>query len=187
MANTSENMPTAKDLADAHKRYEEQVCTHFAYRLATEQMRAGRPALGIILLLIVWNGLRARDKHFEGIQRVLRENRPTIAEFAERLISSMTPIDEMETKHLFKAFDAVPDIGATGAAKSMHLLAPDFFPLWDAEIAEVYSSHDVGGYWDFMRETKTQYQNIMREPPLCVDDVGLLKLLDEYNFCEYKL
>jgi len=138
MANISVNMPTAKDLEDAHEEYLEKVSAHFAYRLATEQMRAGRPALGIILLLIVWNGLRARDEHFEGIQRVLRENRPTIAEF------------------------------------------------WDTKIAEVYSSHDVDGYWKFMKKTKTQYEKLMLDPPLCVDDVGLLRLLDEYNYCKYK-
>jgi len=192
MANISVNMPTAKDLEDAHEEYLEKVSAHFAYRLATEQMRAGRPALGIILLLIVWNGLRARDEHFEGIQRVLRENRPTIAEFAERSISSVTNNDEMKTKHLFEAFDNVHGIGPVGAAKSMHLLAPDFFPLWDSEIAKEYgrqlqlsevAKQSADGYWAFMKATKRQYDNVEGEWRL---DVGLLKLLDEYNYCKYK-
>ncbi len=185
MANMTPDMPTGKQLAHAHEVYLEKVSAHFAYRLATEQVRADRPALGIILLLIVWNGLRARDEHFEGIQRVLRENRHTIAEFAGRSISSMTDRDKTAVEHLFKAFDNVRGIGPVGAAKSIHLLAPDFLPLWDTKIAEVYSSLDVDGYWKFMKKTKTQYKNIMRDPILCVDDVGLLKLLDEYNFCKY--
>ena len=191
MANISVNMPTAKELADYHKRYEEEVCTHFVYRLATEEMRAGRSAEGIMLLLIAWNRLNLAKFDPVHLRRVLHENRPTIAEFAGRSISGMNDTDQSAVRGLFQAFDDVPDIGATGAAKSIHLLAPDFLPLWDTKIAEVYSSHDVEGYWKFMKKTKTQYQNIMPDPPLCVDDVGhhvgLLKLLDEYNYCKYKL
>ena len=193
MANITVEMPTAKDLEDAHEEYLEEVSAHFAYRLATEQVRAGRPALGIILLLIVWNGLRARDEHFEGIQRILRENRHTIAEFGERSISSMTDRDKTAVEHLFNAFHAVDGIGPVGAAKSMHLLAPDFFPLWDSEIAKEYgrqlqlsevAKQSAEGYWAFMKATKRQYDNVEGEWRL---DVGLLKLLDEYNFCKYKL
>jgi hypothetical protein len=29
-------------------------------------------------------------------------------------------------------------LGKTGAAKSLHLLAPRFFPLWDTKIAKTY-------------------------------------------------
>jgi len=187
MANMGVDMPTAKDLADAHEVYLEKVCDPFVYCLATEEVRADRSAVGIILLLIVWNGLRATNEHFEGIQRVLREKAPIIGQFAVRSISGMNDTDQSAVTGLFQAFDDLPDIGATGAAKTIHLLAPDFFPLWDKSIAEAYSSHDADGYWDFMKTTKTQYQSIMPDPPLCVDDVGLLKLLDEYNFCKYKL
>ncbi len=185
MANITVEMPTAKDLEEAHKRYQEEVCDHFAYRIATEEMLAGRLAEGIMLLLIVWSRLNRTKFHPKSLHDVLRENACIIAEFAGRSFSSMTNSDEIETKHLFRAFNDVPYIGPVGAAKSMHLLASDFFPLWDTAIAEQYHcSLDAEGYWTFMLATKRQYENLQPEWGL---DVGLLKLLDEYNYCKYKL
>ena len=188
MANTTVHMPTAKELADAHEVYLPNVATDYVYYLATDLMRTDERAQGIMLLLIVWNPYFRYHmptwEHFNGVEEVLREKRRAIADFAQRSISTMKDTERSAVVDLFEALDGVPGIGPTGAAKSVHLLAPDFFPLWDENIAEAYSSYDVGGYWSFMLATKRQYENVEREWRL---DVGILKALDEYNYCKHTL
>ena len=193
MASTIVDMPTAKDLADAHKRYEEEVCTHFVYDLAIEEIRAGRSAEGIVLLLVVWNRLNTTEFDPKHLRDALRENACIIADFEHRSISQMKDADQSAVVDLFQALDGVPYIGPIGAAKSIHLLAPDFLPLWDSDIAKAYgrqlgldsvTERSPEGYWAFMRMTKKQYENV--EPEWCLD-VGILKALDEYNYCKYTL
>lgn len=90
---------------------------------------------------------------------------------------------------LYTKFETTHGVGAVGAAKALHLLAPTFFPLWDREIAAKYGQalRAIGlsgeRYWNFMLTAQPQY----RELSECGYDNrhDLLKLIDEYNYCKH--
>ena len=72
-------------------------------------------------------------------------------------------------------------------AKALHLLAPDFFPLWDMEIAQKngyhYNKDPDEKYYNFcegirkIAEIVRTYSGTPNKP--------LLKLIDEYNYSKY--
>ena len=72
-------------------------------------------------------------------------------------------------------------------AKALHLLAPDFFPLWDRAIAIAYgcdySNEPSGKYLAFCKKMR-----ILAEVARCYvshPEKSLLKLMDEYNYAKY--
>ena len=72
-------------------------------------------------------------------------------------------------------------------AKALHLLAPKFFPLWDAEIAKHYKcnydTNPADNYISFCKITKTMADGVKDYD--IRSDRALIKLLDEYNFSKY--
>lgn len=72
-------------------------------------------------------------------------------------------------------------------AKALHLLAPNFFPLWDDRIARkygcYYKKNPAEKYFLFCKITRdiadkvTNYDNLPEKP--------LIKLIDEYNYSKY--
>ncbi len=66
-------------------------------------------------------------------------------------------------------------------------MAPDFFPLWDTEIAKAYKlgkGSEAERYCFFMEITRNQVKSLGRDKAA---GRNLLKALDEYNYCEYTL
>jgi hypothetical protein len=87
---------------------------------------------------------------------------------------------------LFDSFERV--LGPVGAAKSLHLLAPKFFPLWDRKIAK-HCRCELGrvgtngvNYTAFFLITVTQVRALMASMP---EETNLLKRIDEYNYGKY--
>jgi len=78
-------------------------------------------------------------------------------------------------------------------AKALHLLAPDFFPLWDTDIAITYGSwwafSDFGAleYVPFCWKMKRLVEHLA--DCNCVRDAvpkrSPLKLIDEYNYSKF--
>jgi hypothetical protein len=72
-------------------------------------------------------------------------------------------------------------------AKSLHLLAPSFFPIWDDKIARAYhcyySKDPAGKYLKFSRIAKQQVEQLKIE--VINPKKPILKLLDEYNYSKY--
>jgi hypothetical protein len=72
-------------------------------------------------------------------------------------------------------------------AKALHLLAPNFFPLWDDKISKKYQCYynvsPAQKYIEFCKITKKQvreineYVNQTNRTPV--------KLIDEFNYCKY--
>jgi hypothetical protein len=97
----------------------------------------------------------------------------------------LTDKDDPILVPLFEEFEVV--LGPVGAAKTLHLIAPNFFPLWDRKIATAYG-HSLGPqgrngakYVRFMHKTKAQCKE-------CGGLVGRrnpLKAIDEYNFGKF--
>jgi len=192
-------VPSAMQLKEAHRLFLENEPRDLFYRAATELTELalkGKTSLSlseaIAVLLQTWNRAyyqyyRFDHRHFVHIDQLLNQHAELlIKEFRNRSISSLCENDEAKVEAIFTAFETV--LGPTGAAKALHLLAPRFFPLWDGAIAKAYGStfklrgRNGAGYWRFMVTTRLQYQR------LCASfsqQVNLLKLVDEYNYCRY--
>lgn len=72
-------------------------------------------------------------------------------------------------------------------AKALHLLAPNFFPLWDETIARAYgcyyNENPAEKYVLFCKITKTIADKVRNY--ILRSDKTLTKLIDEYNYSKY--
>ncbi len=80
-------------------------------------------------------------------------------------------------------------------AKALHLLGPDFIPLWDEVIATTYGCYYAddasGNYLCFLRKSKDVAERLEKDEDVrsLVGASGrtLLKLVDEYNYVTYTM
>jgi hypothetical protein len=184
--------PTVADLNRAHEVFEKREPRALFYRVAIEIVElalAKKTSLqitdGIAVLLKTWNNtfyrFRGRpfgENDFNEIDRLVSSHKEI---WMHLRISSLVECDVNEAiaGEIFAAFRE--PLGPVGAAKSLHLLAPQYLPLWDGPIAKNYGfSLDVGGYLKFMAAAKEQCHRLGGRNAL---DRNLLKALDEYNYC----
>jgi hypothetical protein len=186
------------DLEKAQAEFEAHETRDIFYRAATELVRLARQgatslsvaeALGV--LLQTWNRSFYRftkfdEGHLAAIERLVREHQPALAPRSHRRLTDLALDEEKELKVVFDQFEGV--LGPVGAAKSLHLLAPAFFPLWDRAIAEAYGEAlgSVGAnadhYWRFMLVTREQCRSLEGR---VAEGKGLLKAIDQYNYCRF--
>jgi hypothetical protein len=157
------------------------------------------------VLLLIWNGAFYRYGSFneDALEGCLRENQGKLNAFREREISSFCEADEPDTQSLFlllsqalkRTVDSVES--PVSAGKALHLLAPNFFPLWDQYIAPAYGCPYMGelasvAYIAFTQEIRAMAVQLQAE--LASDDSPrkewlsrktLLKRIDEYNYMKY--
>jgi hypothetical protein len=190
--------PTLRQLKTAARLFPEREPRDLFYRVALELIRlAGQRETKITVgealavLLQTWN-LNVYRFHPEKapqlaaqLDELLRTQKSSLASFRRRSIESLTPQDYDAIRELFDAFDAVA--GPVGTAKALHLLAPRFFPLWDAAIRRAYRV--AGGragtrsrqYLRFLEITQAQAQALSGR-----NGIGNpLKALDEFNYGRY--
>jgi len=169
------------------------------YRIATFLVEHfwGQPrdmADGMGVLLLTWNQAfyRYGSFDFEPLEEALRTNMPVIESLRARNIQSLVEADEPTVKQLFLTFlDALgTERGKSpvAVAKALHLLAPDFLPIWDDKIARAYgchySRHPEQKYVAFAYRMQTIARQLQAHvPPNC--DRTFLKLIDEYNYAKY--
>ena len=178
------------------------------YRVSTFLVREwwGDPAKlvdALSVLLLIWNGAFYRYGSFdeELLETCLRDNQGKLDSFRKRDIVSFCEADESETERLFillsralkRAGDGVES--PVSAGKALHLLAPEFFPLWDQYIAPAYSCPYMGelasvAYIAFTRKTRTMVVQLNAElaggqPREWLLRKTLLKRIDEYNYMKY--
>lgn len=142
------------------------------------------------ILLQTWNRQYYRfhpwtNQHHSDIESLLNDYQKQITAISDKHILSCREGlsgDEGWIWMMFIRFKTV--LGPVGAAKSLHLLAPAYFPLWDRTIAKgaYHVPLNQTGYLTMMRLIKTQLMNISQAH---VQDITLLKLIDEYNYCRY--
>lgn len=154
-------------------------------------------ALGVLLL--TWNQAFYRYGvfDFDELEKCIKRNLPSLEAFRGREIFSLSSGDAVVVKHVFIEFLEALEIETARAgksrrspvavAKSLHVLAPSFFPLWDDRIARAYS-HDyhrdpAEGYSLFCSDIKAiaekvkEYEGLPNKP--------IIKLIDEYNYAKY--
>ena len=189
---------TAFDVKKARDVFEANESRDLFYRAATELVdlalkRATRLSVAeaLAVLLQTWVSAKYRYRkfdalHFEQIEKLFHDYHGCLAEYRARSIDSVTAMEREAVSTLFEQFEGI--LGPVGAAKTLHLLAPRFFPLWDRSIATAYrlSLQKAGSngdrYWRFMLITKQQYSELVRQE---TDFENPLKSIDEYNYCKF--
>lgn len=191
--------PSIEDLQKARKRFLESEPRDLFYSVATELIESAIKrntkftlSEALAVLLRTWNGAYYRFKpfdenHFKEIDHLVKEYAEgIITDFRYRSILSVCERDEDKICKIFNAFEQF--LGPVGAAKSLHLLAPKFFPLWDREIAKKYGvslgtrGTNTGKYWNFMEISRKQCKKLEGKLP---QEDNPLKRIDEYNYCRY--
>jgi hypothetical protein len=198
---TTNHVVTPDDVKAAREAYQQREPRDVFYRTATVLVDlALRKEISITLaeslavLLQTWNKNFYRfhkdfnTAHFEEINEVLHTYEADLAEFRERCIEDLRPEDEERVLTMFAAFEAI--LGPVGAAKSLHLLAPRLFPIWDTKIAQHYrlglstTGSKKRKYWRFTLIAQAQCLALRRAG---WGGDNSLKAIDEYNYCKYTL
>jgi len=146
----------------------------------------------LAVLLQTWNKgfyrfTRFDRRHLSDIGRLIRKHRHALSLLRDRVISTFREADRSTAEKLFADFERV--LGPVGAAKSLHLLAPHFFPLWDREIAKAYflalgkRGNNSGRYCRFMTIAQQQCRTLRSRRRT---NWNPLKAIDEYNYCKHK-
>lgn len=108
----------------------------------------------VAMLLQSWNfafyqETRSFDaSHYARLDAALIASRRYLEMFRARKLLELEMADQAMVLELFNTLGAV--VGRVGAAKVLHLWAPDFFPLWDNPIAAAYGydlSDPARQYW----------------------------------------
>jgi hypothetical protein len=165
----------------------------------------GKPAemadsLGVLLL--TWNQAFYRYGIFDfnRLEECISKNLPLLDKYRKSSILNYTLADNEAIEHLFEQFLRALRIRAgrkkdakspVAVAKALHLLAPDFFPLWDKKIARAYgcaySSNPAKKYIAFLLTSKDMVERLQATTDANTTGKTLLKLIDEYNYAKYTL
>lgn len=157
----------------------------------------GNPAdmtRGISRLIRSWNRFFAKFD-LEAMSACIFRNQAILNEFRNRDIASLSEADTSAVKDLFNDFlvslQRKPDNrkSPVSVAKALSLIAPNFFPLWDSNIAFAYgcsyfSDSADEPYIKFCHKMKLLADRVRDFAPI-QDDRPLLKRIDEYNISKY--
>ena len=197
------NIPTQEEFCKGIEEFEIREKRDAMYKVATFIISYywGKPfdmANGLGVLLLTWNQAfyRYGSFDFDKLERYININLKKVEIFRKRCITSLLESDEKNITDLFKEFLEALRInlgkiqGRTSpvaVSKALHLLAPDFFPIWDQKIAKAYGynyyKNPEKKYFSFCRIIKTIADKV--EGYTDHSDKTLIKLIDEYNFSKY--
>jgi hypothetical protein len=192
-------LPSKEELDETHSLFVANEARDLFYRLSIwlmDQALTNDPPFSkteaLAVLLQTWNrGYYQRQRkrfdgaHLASIDRLLERHGETLEDFRARSIESVTDADATSVHALFSDFAVV--LGPTGASKALHILAPRFFPLWDAAIARKgYGLYrrDAPDYWQLVRYTNEQVAAVGGQATIGQNPV---KALDEFNYCRFTL
>lgn len=189
---------SVEDLKKARKTFEANEPRDLFYRVATELVDLalrGATSLtvaeALAVLLQTWNKAYYQYRkfdaaHFADIENLIREEQLQLVVYRARRIDELDDGEQSAIENLFQRFESI--LGPVGAAKTLHLLAPDFFPLWDRAIAQAYdlpigpSGFNGNSYWNLMRISRQQASDLTR---VGFGGDHVLKSIDEYNYCKH--
>lgn len=118
---------------------------------------------GLGVFLLSWNQALYRYGSFDfnALEKCLIANSTTLQQFRQRDIFSYSENDKNAVTGLFnELLEALKTPNGShspvAVAKALHLLAPNFFPLWDNKIAKGY-----GSFWDWSDVSSQNYLDFM--------------------------
>jgi hypothetical protein len=194
----TEIVVTAADLergAAAFKRWEGRDSM---YRVATFLLdrwwgRHAEMADALTVLLLTWNQAFYRYGRFEPelLADCLAKRWREIDGFRHRTIMGLAKDDHAAIRDLFNnlllALATSRGRSPVAVAKAMHLLAPGFFPIWDAAIAKAYGCgyhrDPSDAYLKFCEKTERIARSLVSIAP--DPSKTLLKSIDEYNYARF--
>jgi hypothetical protein len=199
------DVPTDSEFRRGFRAFQAQEPRDAMYKTAEFLVRHfwGQPAPmanGLGVLLLTWNQAfyRYGPFDFEQLENCIASNQPALNSFRPRALLTSSPADDPAVRSLFRQFlDALKICegikkgvsSPVAVAKALHLLAPDFFPLWDARIAIAhrcrYGSHPTESYIRFMRLMKGWAERLQGAVDVQQEKKSLLKLIDEYNYARF--
>jgi hypothetical protein len=152
----------------------------------------------LTVLLLAWNAAFYHHGMFDQqrLENLLVGQWDVISSFRNREITSLTAGDHGTIRKLFVGFNAALQIqegrshgrcSPVAVARTLHLLGPRFFPLWDSEIANQYgcdySNKPEDAYTNFCNIIQTIATDLMgRVSP---SSKSLLERIDEFNYAQY--
>jgi len=190
--------PTRKELDSARRTFRKYESRDVFYRAATDLVSLAlkgetsiNVAEALAVLLQTWNRSYYRfhpatAQHFEALEAVLTKDAVWLADVRDRSIDSFGSEDEAALIATFDDFESV--LGPVGAAKALHLLAPNFLPLWDREIARIYGLQLARTGLNgprYVRMIRTVQGQVERLGGVDAVEGNPLKRIDEYNYCHY--
>jgi hypothetical protein len=187
------------ELKAGYKAFQEHEVRDAMYKIATFLVKTfwGKPremSDGLGVLLLTWNQAFYRYGLFDfnALENCITRNQQILDAFRNRDILSYSSADDEKIKCLYSQFlESLQIAGGklqgrqspVAVAKALHLLAPEFFPLWDDKIAKAYKCHYK--YIPFIQEMRLLAQVLA--PDVNTQSMGktLLKLIDEYNYAKF--
>jgi hypothetical protein len=163
---------------------------------------ANEMAIGVKILLDSWHNNFYRFGKFShsALSNCISKNLPMLETLKKRGISTLSNTDEDIISPLFKDFLEALKGGKNNdcrspvaVAKTMHLLAPNFFPLWDNPIAFAYDTlwgSAYSGIWQYIAFSQkirevimviSEYECVKHPVPIR----SALKILDEYTYSKF--
>lgn len=184
----SDKRPSRSDLIKAHEEYVRTVPNSYATTVQrVSEALSRRNSEETAAFVADW--LKDLNRQYfrfrpeeaatlvERLKPILKQEIDRFVKFRERSITTLTKADEGEVLRLFGLLRG--ECGPVGAGKALHVLAPNFFPLWDNAIAYGYDVATETGYFQFMRLVREQVVDLPVENML---GITALKALDEYNY-----
>jgi len=130
----------------------------------------------------------------EELSHKILQLKPLLASINTDLLHADLQIVGGKAVQVFKEIRDVKNIGSTSASKILHLLRPEFFVMWDYDIAKKYHVEmSPKGYLKFLMRCQSFLKSILEEyrksgiedPEVYLSNKygkPLTKLLDEYNW-----
>ncbi len=191
--------PTLKDLEWARRTFEEEEPRGLFYKAASdlvERAIRGESTLSlseaVAVLLQTWNAQYYRFRggftaeRYDEIDALFQKHLGDLLALRPLTIETAADDELDEAMRIFGEFEV--SLGATGASKCLHLLAPRLFPLWENAIQKAY-----GFYLTYSADVARDYRGFMeiarRHVLAFGGETGLgrnpVKAWDEWNYCKY--
>ena len=201
--NRQMELPSLDEFKKGREEFKKRESRDAMYKVATFLLLHfwGKPhdmADGLGVLLLTWNQAfyRYGPFDFDALEACIVANLDVIQRFRSREIFDFAKEDESEIKKLFNAFSDALKItegknqnhrSPVAVVKTLHLLAPKFFPLWDKEIANRYgcnySKNPTEQYVRFcwlMKNFAERARNLVTD-----GEKSVVKAIDEFNYAKY--
>jgi hypothetical protein len=188
--NFSHSVPSLEQLIETHEEYKRTVPNSYAITIQRVTAAFSRQNADD-LATVVSDWLRDLNRQYyrfrpeeattlaQRLKPIMRAELTPLLKFRQRSITTLAASDEADVLRLFGVFRA--QCGPVGAGKALHVLGPNFFPMWDDAIAGNYGVDKETGYFRFISILKQEVINLPQE---IVPGVTALKALDEYNYIE---
>lgn len=184
----------------AYRKHEDPTYRVATFLVERSWFEPPKLADGVAVLLLTWNQAfyRYGRPDFGRFEKFLARHARRFKSLRRRDISTFSAADTTAVRSLFTSSLKALEIAEGGSkgrrspvavSKALHLLAPSFFPLWDAAIARGYSCYysrdPAAKYLRFMGFSKQIVTELRSTITPLLDGKTPLKVLDEYNYSKY--